>query len=173
MVLGRANRNWIGSGLQLIFTPDDAIHAISTDGKDEISLKGWYYNIPIYYGHTLNYKKNLVLIFEPALNLAFYSGNIMVNSVKYKVSNNLGTGMSMTVGIDWLFSKRFHASFRAGQRFLKIKESHENASSTTGYTSFYTKPPDEDLLTIKVNGPYVSAGISWSMYFKMKGFRIE
>jgi hypothetical protein len=173
MVLGRANRNWIGSGLQLIFTPDGAIHAISTDGKDEISLKGWYYNIPIYYGHTLNYKKNLVLIFEPALNLAFYSGNIMVNSVKYKVSNNLGTGMSMTVGIDWLFSKRFHASFRAGQRFLKIKESHENASSTTGYTSFYTKPPDEDLLTIKVNGPYVSAGISWSMYFKMKGFRIE
>lgn len=173
MVMGRANRNWIGTGLQLIFTPDDAITAVSTDGKDEISLHGFYYNIPLYYGHTINHKKTLIAIFEPALNLAFFSGNIKMNSVDYEIASNLGSGMNLAVGVDWLFSKRFHASFRAGQRFLKIKESHKSDASSTGYSSFYTNPPDKDLLTIKVNGPYVSAGLYWSMYFKMKGFRME
>jgi hypothetical protein len=173
MVIGRSNRNWIGTGLQLLFTPEDAITAVSTDGKDEINLHGFYYNIPLYYGHSINHKKNLIAIFEPALNIAMYSGNIMVNGVDYKLQSNLGTGMNLGFGIDWLFSKRFHASFRAGQRFLKIKESHESEASSTGYSSFYTNPPDKDLLTIKVNGPYVSAGLYWSMYFKMKGFRME
>jgi hypothetical protein len=173
MVMGRAKRNWIGTGLQLIFTPDDAISAVSTDGKDKISLHGFYYNIPLYYGHTINHKKNLIAIFEPALNIATYSGNIMVNGVDYKLVSNLGTGMNLGVGVDWLFSKRFHLSLRAGQRFLKIKESHKSEASSTGYSSFYTNPPDKDLLTIKVNGPYVSAGLYWSMYFKMKGFRME
>lgn len=173
MVMGRAMRNWIGTGLQLIITPDDAITAKSTDGKDEINLHGFYYNIPLYYGHTINHKKNLIAIFEPALNLAFYSGNIMVNGVDYKIASNLGSGMNLGFGVDWLFSKRFHASFRAGQRYLKIKESHVNEKSSTGYSSFYTNPPEEDLLTIKVNGPYVSVGLYWSMYFKMKGFRME
>jgi hypothetical protein len=174
MVMGRSNRNWIGTGLQLIFTPDDAIYAKSTDGKDEINLSGWYYNIPVYYGHSLNHRKNLVAIFEPALNIATFKGNIMVNGTDYKLVSNLGTGMNLAIGVDWLFSKRFHASIRAGQRFLKIKEMHKDSKSSTGYSNFYTNPAvDKDLLVIKNNGTYVSAGLYWSLYYKMKGFRME
>ena len=174
MVMGRALRNWISTGLELIITPNDAISAKSTDGKDEISLHAFYYNIPIAYGHTINHKKNLVAFFEPALNLAFFSGNIKVNGTDHQVLDNLGTGMNLSCGIDWLFSKRFHASFRAGQRFLNVKESHKDASSSTGYSSFYSNPmKGNDLLNFKVNGPYISAGLYWSMYFKMKGFRME
>ncbi|HLP73769.1 MAG TPA: hypothetical protein VK155_12760 [Bacteroidales bacterium] len=173
MVMGRSLRNWIGTGLELIFTPDDAIYANSTDGRDEINLHGFYYNIPLYYGHTINHKKNLIAIFEPALNLAFFSGNIKVDGDDGKISSNLGTGMNLAFGVDWLFSKRFHVSLRAGQRFLKIKESHKDETSSSGYSSYYTNPPDKDFLTIKVNGPYVSAGLYWSMYYKMKGFRME
>lgn len=173
-VMGNARRNWIGTGLELIFTPDNAIYATSTDGKDELSFHGWYYNIPLYYGHTINHKKNLVLILEPSFDLAFISGNIKMAGTDYKVISNLGTGMHISTGIDWIFSKRFHASVRVGQRFLKVKESHKSEASSTGYSSFYTiSKTDGDLLTIQANGPYVSAGLSWSMYFKMKGVTLE
>lgn len=173
-VLGNARRNWIGTGLELIFTPSDAIHAKSTDGKDELSLHGWYYNIPLYYGHSINHKKNLVFILEPSLNLAFISGNIKMSGTDYKLVSNLGVGMHIGAGIDWIITKRLHASLRAGERFLKVKESHESDASSTGYSSFYTiSKTDGDLLTIQLNGPYVSAGLSWSMYFKMKGITLE
>jgi hypothetical protein len=173
-VIGQARRNWIGTGLELIFTPPDAIYAINTDKSDEIRLKMWYYNIPLYYGHTINHKKNLIAIFEPALNLAFMSGNIKINNVDHTLVSNLGSGMNLGVGVDWIISKRLHASARVGQRFMKVKESHKSDTSSTGYSSFYVNPAAGDqLLTIKWNGPYATAGLYWSMYFKMKGFKAE
>lgn len=173
-VLDQAKRNWLGTGLQLIFTAQDAIHAESTDGKDNIRLKSWYYNIPLYYGHAINHKKTVIAIFEPALDLSFTSGNIKINNVDHKVTMNLGVGMNIGMGLDWLISNRVVANVRVGQKFAKVKESHESQISDTGYQTFYINYPlKDDLLTYRLNGPYVSAGISWAMYFKMKGFREE
>jgi hypothetical protein len=168
-VLGNSGRNWIGDELQLIFTPADAIHTTLNNVSNEIKLKNFYYNIILYYGHTLNHKRNLIGIIEPGADFGFMSGYIKLNNTKYDISGNLGVGFHIALGGDWIISKRFMASGRAGYRFMTVKESHKNKASSTGYSTFYVDPGvNTDLLTVKWNGPYLSLGLSWSFYTKMK-----
>ncbi len=169
MILGNSGRNRIGDELQLIFTPVDAIYATDDNGTNEIKLRNFYYNITLYYGHTLNHKKNLVAIIEPGADFGFMSGYIKLNNTEYNIKGNLGVGFHAALGADWIISKRLMASGRAGYRLMKVKESHESSSSSTGYSTFYVNPPAEDLLTVKWNGPYYSFGFSWSLYTKLKG----
>ena len=168
-LLGQSGRNWMGDELQLIFTPDDAIYASNTSGSNEIKLKSFYYNIILYYGHTLNHKKNLAGIIEPGLDLAFMSGLIKLNNTTYDISGNFGAGFHLALGADWVISKRLLASARVGQRFMTIKESHKSSISSTGYQTFYVnKAVNDDLLSIKWTGPYASLGLCWSFYAKLK-----
>jgi len=167
-VLGRSGRNLIGDELQLIITPKDAIYATNSDHSNEILLHSFYYNIIMFYGHSLNHKKNLFFIFEPGLNLSFMSGYIKLNNTKYDISGNNGAGMHLALGVDWAVTRRLLASFRAGQRFMTIKESHKSTTSSTSYSTFYVnKNVNDDLLSVKWGGPFVSAGLSWSLYAKM------
>ena len=168
MVIGNSGRNRIGDELQLMFTPVDAINSSALNGSYELRLKNFYYNVIIYYGHTLNHKQNLIAIFEPGLDLAMMSGYIKLNNVKYNLSANLGVGFHQAAGLDWLVSKRIMLSGRAGYRFLKTKESHENDRSSTGYSSFHVGPGAAgDLLKVKWNGAFYSIGLSYSFYTKM------
>ena len=64
-VMGRSGRNWLGDEFQLIFTPKDAIYSANSSGSNEIMLKNFYYNIILFYGHTLNHKKTAALMIEP------------------------------------------------------------------------------------------------------------
>jgi hypothetical protein len=167
-VLGRSGRNLIGDELQLIITPKDAIYATNSDRSNEIQLHSFYYNIIMFYGHTLNHKKNLIAIFEPGLNLAFMSGYIKLNNTKYDISGNLGSGLHLALGADWVISRRLLASFRAGERYMTVKESHKKSATSTDYVTFYVnKTVNDDLLSVKWSGPFVSAGLSWSLYAKM------
>lgn len=167
--LGQAGRNWIGDELQIIITPEDAIFASSNNGANEIKLKSFYYNIVMYYGHTLNHKKNLLAIIEPGLDLAFSSGYIKINNTKYDVSGNLGAGWHLALGTDWIISKRFMACLRVGQKFMTIKEEHKNSESSSGYSTFYVNHAvNDDLLSVKWSGPYATIGLAWSFYSKMK-----
>jgi hypothetical protein len=168
-VLGQSGRNWIGDELQLIFTPEDAIYVSDNSNSDEIKLKAFYYNIIMYYGHTLNHKKNLAAIIEPGLDIAFMSGHIKLDNTVYDISGNLGVGFHIALGADWLISKRLLASARIGQRFMNIEESHESSTSTTGYQTFYVnRSVNEDLLSVNWNGPYATIGLSFAFYTKMK-----
>ncbi len=170
--LGGNRRNWLAAGLQLISTPKDAIYASSRNGLNEIELKMFYYNIEMIYGRSINYKKNLLFIFEPSLDLGFMSGFIKLDSSNYKLSFNTGVGSHIAVGLDWNISKRVTANIRVGQRFLNIKESHNSLSSSTGFSRFYANPLiNKDLLYIKWNGSFVSFGLSYSFYAKMPGSR--
>jgi hypothetical protein len=167
--LGQSGRNWMGDELQLAFTPDDAIYASNTSGTNEIKLKSFYYNIILYYGHTLNHKKNLAGIIEPGLDLAFMSGLIKLNNTNYDISGNFGAGFHLALGADWVITKRLLACARVGERFMTIKESHKNNSSSTGYSTFYVNPSvNNDLLNVKWSGPYASLGLCWSFYVKLK-----
>lgn len=173
-VLGQSGRNWLGDELQLIIAPKDAIYTSNVSGSNEIKLKLFYYNIVMFYGHTLNHKKNLAAIIEPSLDLAFMSGYIKLNNTTYDISGNTGMGFHLALGTDWIISKRLLASARIGQRFMTVKESHKSSTSSTGYSSFYVNPVTKgDLVKVKWNGPYASLGLSWSFYAKMKFGRPE
>ena len=168
-VIGNSGRNYLGDELQLVFTPSDAIFARNTAGNYEIKLQNFYYNIVIFYGHTLNHKRNLIGIFDPGINLGFMSGTIKLNNTVYNISGNLGSGYNIGSGIDWLITKRLMASGRAGYRTMKTKESHESATSSTNYASFYINHAvSDDLLDVKWNGPYFSVGLAWSFYTRLK-----
>ncbi|MBI5009526.1 MAG: hypothetical protein HZB98_07750 [Bacteroidia bacterium] len=169
MVLGNSGRNRLGDELQLIITPVDAIYATDNNGANEIKLRNFYYNITLYYGHTLNHKQSLIGLIEPGLDLGFMSGYIKLNNTEYTISGNLGLGFHTAVGVDWIISKRFMASGRAGYRMMNTKESHESSTSSTGYSSFYVDPgASGELLKVSWNGPYFSFGLSWSLYSRLK-----
>lgn len=169
-MLGRSGRNRLGTELQLQLTPVDAIYANDKSGANEIMLRNFYYNITLYYGHTLNHRQSLVGVIEPGVDFGFMSGHIKLSNTKYEISGNLGVGFHTAVGADWIISKRIMASARAGYRMMNTKESHENSASSTGYSSFYVDPgASEDLLKVSWNGTYFSFGLSWSFYSKLKG----
>lgn len=173
-VLGQSGRNWLGDELQLIFTPKDAIHSVNASGTNELMFRNFYYNIILFYGHTLNHKKTAALMIEPGLDLGFMSGFIKINNTTYDISGNLGMGFHIATGVDWLITKRLLATARVGQRFMTIEESHESSTSSTGYSSFYVDPPSNmDLLSVKWNGPYFTFGLSYCFYVKMKNGRAE
>jgi hypothetical protein len=169
-VLGNSGRNWIGDELQLKFTPADAIFATNETGSYEIKLRNFYYNITLFYGHTLNQKRNFIGIIEPGVDFGFMSGYIKLNNTEYEISGNLGVGFHMALGTDWIISKRILASLRAGYRIMNVDESHKSSTSSTGYSSFYVDPSTGDeLLTVSWTGPYASFGLTYSFYTKLKG----
>lgn len=169
MALGNMKRHWIGDELQVRITPSDAIYAVNDDGSDEISLGNIYSSISMYYGRSLNHKNNLLVIIEPGLDISFsMTGTIKLNNIVYE-ETGMGMGFHIATGLDWLISKRFTASLRGGYRFMKTKEEHKDETATWGYASFYTNPSvNDELLTIKWNGPYVNFGLQWSFYSKQK-----
>jgi hypothetical protein len=170
-VIGKAGRNIIGDELQLIITPKDAIYSTNTDGSNEISFKSFYYNIIVFYGHTLNHKKNLIAVFEPGFDISFMSGYIKFGTEKYDNSADFGAGLHLAIGADWIISRRVQASLRVGQRFMKIEESHKESD---GWYTLYVNPPEnKDLVSVKWNGPYASLGLAWSFYAKLKTGRPE
>jgi hypothetical protein len=165
--MGNMGRSWAGDDFQLIFTPKDAIHFSNASGSNEIMLNTFYGNIGLYYGHTLNHKKNLIAIIEPGLDIAFMSGFIKLNNTKTTISGNNGMGFHIALGTDWIISKRLLASIRIGQRFMTIKEQHK--ISETSFATYYVHPSiNEDKLSVKWNGLYAGAGLSFNFYAKMK-----
>jgi hypothetical protein len=95
------------------------------------------------------------------------SGYIKIGSEKYDNSADFGAGLHLAVGADWIISRRIQASFRVGQRFMKIKESHKESDG------WYTLYVNDDPVSAKWNGPYASLGLSWSFYAKLKLGRPE
>lgn len=169
--LGNMGRSWMGDDFQLIFTPKDAIHFSNATGSYEIMLHTFYVNIGLYYGHTLNHKKDLIAIIEPGLDMAFMSGFIKLNNTK-TTSSNMGMGFHVALGTDWIISKRLLASIRIGQRFMTVKEQHK--ISETKFATYYVHPSiNEDKLSVKWNGLYASAGLSFNLYAKMKNGQKE
>ena len=123
----------------------------------------------MFYGRSLNHKNNLLAIIEPGLDLGGMSGYIKLNNTTYNMYGNSGMGFHAALGVDWLISKRFTASLRGGFRSMKIKAMWEDRSvDPTKYYNFYVDPTSEELLAVKWNGPYVSIGLHWSFYTKMK-----
>ena len=53
----------------------------------------------------------------------------------------------------------FVIALRAGYRFVKIDESHADASSDTGYSTFYVNGVDGETLKVDWSGMYMTAGI--------------
>ena len=169
---GTTGRNWAGDEVQLIIMPKDAVHALNGSGANEIQLRHSYLNIIIFYGHTLNHKKNIAAMLEPGLDLSLMQGFLKLNNTKYVISDDFGTGFHIATGIDWVIAKRLTADCRIGYRLMKVKEMHKDQTSSTGYSSFYVPPvANKEDLTVKWNGAYVKLGLSWNFYAKLKGIK--
>jgi hypothetical protein len=166
--LGSTGRNWIGDEVQVILMPKDAINAVNNGGASELKLGNTYINIILFYGHTLNHKRNLAAILEPGLDLAMSDGFIKLSNKTYEVSNNFGYGFHIATGADWVISRRFTADLRFGYRTMKILEMHKDSNSPNGYTIFYLPGTTEDL-KVSWKGPYATLGLSWNFYAKLKG----
>ena len=168
--LGGTKRNWFGTIFRLNFTPSDAISASKTynGALNEIKLNTFIMSIIMFYGHTIDHKKNLILIFEPGIDIGMMNGTIKIDTSTYKVSATSNFSYHLATGLDWNISKRIMASLRVGQRFMQIKEAHESGLSKYGYSSFYVDyPANKDLVKVNWSGSYVSIGLSYSLYGKM------
>lgn len=174
--LGASKRNWFGALFQIIGSPDNAISASYQNGLflNELSLKTFHMNVSMFYGHSVNYKKNLIAVFEPSMEMGTMNGFINLDGKEYRVNAMSGFSSHFAVGMDWIISKRFLASVRGGKRFMKIEESHKDESSSTYYSRFYAnRSINDDMLFVNWGGYYVSLGISVSFNTKMKSLRPE
>ncbi len=168
--IGSSGRNWLGDEIQLILMPKDAINAVNNGGASELKLTNNYFNIILFYGHTLNHKRTLAAILEPGLDLSMMNGYIKLGPNKYEQTARSGMGFHIAVGADWLIGKRLTADFRFGYRSTNVQEMHKDPNSSTGYTTFYVPPvANKELLKVAWKGPYASAGLSLNFYAKLKG----
>jgi hypothetical protein len=165
--LGHSQRNWIGDEVFLTFFPKSTIVAVNEfHGKNEINLDLVSFSIIIFYGHTINYKKNLIALIEPGISGGFLNGNFRLFEEDYKVDNMSGINLHLALGLDWIISKHFQANLRFGHRFMNIDEIHK--SPLGYYSSFYINPGvSEDLLKINWSGNYVSLGFAFSVNTKL------
>lgn len=163
--LGAQKRNWFGDALKFTFTPQDAINA--SNDSNEIKLKMFYLDLGLFYGHTLNHKKNLMLMFELGIELGSMGGFIKIHDYDFKISGMSGVCPHLATGFDWAISKRFLASVRVGQRFMEVEESHKSSLSKTGYSTFFVDPPDNlDHVSANWSGTWFSFGLSCCFYSK-------
>ncbi len=170
--LGTTGRNWAGDEVQLNILPNDAVHASNGSGTRKLQLSASYLSIILYYGHTINHKKNIAAILEPGLDLSMMHGFFKFDSTKYVISGNFGSGFHIATGIDWVIVKRLTADFRIGYRFMKVKEMHKDETSSTGYSTFYVPPvANKEELKVKWNGAYIKLGLSWNFYAKLRGIK--
>jgi hypothetical protein len=166
--LGTTGRNWMGDEVQVTVMPKDAINAVNNGGASELKLGNSNASITLFYGHTLNHKRNLAAILEPGLDLAMSNGFIRLSNKTYEVSDNFGTGFHIALGADWVISRRFSADLRFGYRTMKIQEMHKDSQSATGYNTFYVPGTTEDL-KVTWNGSYATLGLTWNFYARLKG----
>ena len=166
--LGHSQRNWLGDEFFLSFTPKDAIHASNNYlGSNEVDLKFFNFSIIMFYGHSINYKKNLIAIFEPGIESGSMSGNIKLSDIDYKETAMTNISLHLAVGLDWQISKHLNANLRLGRRFLKAQEIHKSSTSSTGFSSFYVdKSKNDDLVEVDWSGNYISLGLAFSFFIK-------
>ena len=164
--LGGTKRNWFGTILQLAFTPSDAIYAsnIQNGLQNKIKLQNFYYNIKVYYGHTINHKKTIVPLIETGIDLGMMNGTITWQGVAYKESSISKICPHLATGVNWIISKRLLASVRAGLQFMSIDETHEDKKSSTNFATFYANPPgNTELVKVKWSGSYASFGLAYTL----------
>jgi hypothetical protein len=169
--VGSTGRNWLGDEVQINVMPRNAINAVKTGDTSEIKLGNSYVSIILFYGHTLNHKKNVAAIFEPGLDLSMMNGFIMIHNNTFKQDLNFGMGYHLALGLDWVISKRLTADLRMGYRSMMVQEMHRDPNSSTGFTTFYVPGTQEKLLDVSWKGPYASVGLSWNLYVKLKGVK--
>jgi len=167
--LDSAGKNWMGVEGQFVSTSSS--HTIwGTNlfygGKDEVYFNAKFINIVLSYGRILDTKNNLLLIIEPGLDIGLMGGKIIVNSKIYEQSFAVGVGGHMAVGINYMFSKHIGATARLGYRFIKIDETHQDTSSTTGYSSFYANGKDGETVKVDWSGMYFTVGLVLSFNVK-------
>ena len=169
--MGGTKRNWFGTIFQLNFSPSNAISASKTYNGllNEIKLNTFIMSIILFYGHSVDHKKNLILIFEPGIDIGMMSGTIKIDTSTFKVSASSNFSFHLATGLDWNISKRIMASLRVGQRFMHIKEAHEKPGQKYSYGSFYVDyPASNDHIKVNWSGSYVSLGLSYSLYAHMR-----
>ena len=174
--MGTTRRNWFGATLQLIFTPSDAIFASNTYNGllNEIKFNTFYYNMSMYYGHTLDHKKKLIMLIEPGIDLVFLGGNIIRNGIKHQETGMSDLSYHISGGFDWNISKRLQLNLRVGEQFVNVKEQHKDNSAKYGFATYYINPVSSpnfpqnlNDLSIRLNGLIASAGLSYSLYAKL------
>jgi len=163
-------RNWFGAEIQVMKTPEDAINATYnySNGITGVNFNASFMNVLLFYGRSLNYKRNLLLTFEPTLNTCMMDGSITILNDVYDIDKAIGLGFEFDLGLRYIISKRFLADIHVGRRFLKVQELHKNEDSETGYSSFYADSSKEEFLKVDWGGFYLTAGFNISINRKIK-----
>ncbi|HBS87798.1 MAG: hypothetical protein A2W91_11215 [Bacteroidetes bacterium GWF2_38_335] len=161
-------RTWIGTHLHLYSTAKGTINAQNYYyGANEVNLRAFLMNVIIDYGRSISRKKNVILFFEPTLEIAMVSGNINMFGTEYTEFTMSG-GPGFHTGVDWIISKRITFVMRAGYRFVKLDESHRKGDSYD-YNSFLAHPGvNDEVVRINWGGFIFRTGLTFSLFSKIQ-----
>ncbi len=112
--------------------------------------------------------KSTMVYIEPALLLAKMNGLIgTYNSINGDVhevteSGAFNLGWSAALDIDVPIMKAMNIELRAGYRSLIIPETHADATSATGYKSYYvTNSTSSGLVKVNFSGVFATVGVNF------------
>ena len=168
--MGGSRRNWFGSSFCLNFSKKDAIYASNYYlGNNEIKLKMFEFDLSFLYGHSVNYKKNLVAMLDLGIESGILGGNIKIKNVDYKVTGMSNMGLHLAIGMDWMITKNFTAQVRFGRKFLTNKTwFNDTEDATQAFTLWVNPPSNLDLVNVNWKGYYIGIGLSIAFNSKMK-----
>lgn len=155
----------IGMELQLVLThASRAIWGQDTDlgYATEVYFSAKFVNLAIKLGMPIG---SGYFIIEPGLDMGLMNGKIgMYNSaaswtIETHEKGALGVGGHAAMGLDIPLGKSLSLTMRAGYRALKVEETHEDDSSSTGFSSYYVNGVDGETVKVDWSGMYANVGI--------------
>lgn len=154
-------KNWLGFEVQLVKTASHAIWGTNTfyGGRNEVYYQALFLNVVFIYGYGLDPQNKLLLVIEPGLDLGYMSGRISATTNVYDQGFTVGLGGHIAGGINIMVSPKFGVTARFGHRMIKIDEMHKDASSETGYSSFYANGVDGETVKVDWGGSFLTLGL--------------
>lgn len=154
-------KSWMGFEVQLVKTASHAIWGTHTfyGGRNEVYYQALFMNVVLCYCYGLDAGNKFFLVVEPGLDLSYMSGRISATTNVYNQGFTIGLGGHIAGGINIMVSPKFGITARFGQRMIKINEMHKDASSETGYSSFYANGVDGETVKVDWGGSYLTLGL--------------
>ena len=154
-------KSWLGANLQIVKTAPHAIwgSCVFYGGGMDIHFDGYFMNVTLDYLRGLDKKNKIFMAIEAGLDIGLISNNVTIGSTMYPEAMSGGVGFHLAGGMDVELAKFLGMNARLGYRHLKTSDAHKDASSTTGYKSFYVNGTDGETVKVDWSGVYFTVGL--------------
>lgn len=162
--MGINNRSFLHSGMQVALMKPGTLFAKNYAwGNNEVKLGSVSMNILVEYGRSLNHSRTIYAIFEPALNIGFMTGKLVLRDEDYKLSGTSGMAGHFATGINYIPSKWITLSARIGYKFMKIENQYYNPTAQR-YLYLIANPNlSDELMYVNYGGLFVNVGLRFTI----------